>query len=291
MSTVHDAFTSHGIGVVIGEYGLLGYDKGEGCNQPGEELKYYEYMNELSRKHQICLMFWDNGSGIDRVGGTFQWKKPLVGEMLEASMKGRSSYVTDLDTLYFDQEAEEDVELALTLNGNTFQEIQGLAQGTDYTWDEKSGTVTLKKEYINQVLEVKKDTGLLEDLVFRFSSGADWHQKLVRFATPVFGEASGTAEEGLTIPVQYNGANLRRVSAFSGEDHTGPHSDWCSYLEHSYAYFIDEAEGTLTLDSRFFDECAEGQIRFVVEFFDGQTGEFWVTKDGNSVSASPDPVG
>lgn len=42
MSTVSKAFTEKGIGVVIGEYGLLGYDKGEKCNQPGEELKYYE---------------------------------------------------------------------------------------------------------------------------------------------------------------------------------------------------------------------------------------------------------
>lgn len=102
MSTVYDTFTKNGIGVVIGEYGLLGYDKGEKCNQPGEELKYYEYMNQLARDYGLCLMFWDNGSGIDRTDGKYLWKKPLAGEMLEVSMKVRSSYATGLDRLYFD---------------------------------------------------------------------------------------------------------------------------------------------------------------------------------------------
>ena len=106
MSTVYDTFTKNGIGVVIGEYGLLGYDKGEKCNQPGEELKYYEYMNQLARDYGLCLMFWDNGSGISRTDGKYSWKKPLAGEMLEASMKGRSSYATELDRLYFDKETE-----------------------------------------------------------------------------------------------------------------------------------------------------------------------------------------
>ena len=49
--------------------------------------------------------------------------------MLKASMEGRSSYATELDTLYFAEEAEEDVPVALTLNGNTFSGIEGLTEG------------------------------------------------------------------------------------------------------------------------------------------------------------------
>ena len=38
-------FTENGIGLVIGEYGLLAYDSSsDGALQAGEELKYYEYM-------------------------------------------------------------------------------------------------------------------------------------------------------------------------------------------------------------------------------------------------------
>lgn len=129
METVYQTFIQNDIGVVIGEYGVLGYDQGEKCNQPGEELKYYEYVNELAAKYGLCLMFWDNGSGIDRVSGNYNWKKPQVGEMLKASMEGRSSYATELDTLYFAEEAEEDVPVALTLNGNTFSGIEGLTEG------------------------------------------------------------------------------------------------------------------------------------------------------------------
>ncbi len=283
LAMVHEAFTANGIGVVVGEYGLLGYDKGEGCNQPGEELKYYEYMNELARQYGLCLMFWDNGSGISRTDSGYPWKKPLVGELLHASMSGRSSCAAGLDTLYFNKETETDVEILLTLNGNRFQEIQGLSEGTDYTWDSGRETVTLKKDYINGLLAGQREYGVLKELVFCFDSGADWHQKLVRYGIPEFGEARGTAADGLVIPVSFRGAELRRMTAYADEERTGPNSDWCRYLEHSGSYFVDSQKETLTIDKSFFDQCAEGEIRFEAEFFDGQRAEFWLEKNGEQV--------
>ena len=162
MSTLQKQFISNGIGVIIGEYGLLGYDASEGCLQTGEELKYYEYMNELASQNNVCLVFWDNGSGINRTNGSYTWKKPTVGEMLENSMTGRSSYATGLDTLYFKEEIQEDVEVALTLNGNTFRGIQGLTQGIDYTYNSKDAVVTLKKEYINSMFAKKTGYGTFQ---------------------------------------------------------------------------------------------------------------------------------
>lgn len=123
----------------------------------------------------------------------------------------------------------------------------------------------------------------------RALSDAPWHEKLVKFTAPEFGQAQGSAAEGLVTPVRFHGADLRRLSAFSGEKHTGPHSDWCDYLEHSYAYFVDDTEGTLTLDASFFEECAQGEIRFVAEFFDGQTTEFWVRKTDDQVETMENP--
>ena len=288
MSKVYDAFTKNGIGVVIGEYGLLGYDKSEKCNQLGEELKYYEYMNELSRKYGICLMFWDNGSGIDRRSGEYNWKKPLLGTMLKASVKGRSSYTEGLDTLYFDSKAEQGIAIPLTLNGNTFQGIQGLKQGDDYTYDEKTATVTLKTDYINKGYEEKDGYGAFAQLTFQFSSGADWHETLVKCALPVFGDATGTTN-GLTIPTQFNGSEIRRITAYSGEERTGPNSSWWKYLEHSSAYQVRDE--SLTLTNSFFNECAEGQIRFVIELYDGKIMELWVTRDHDSVvTGKAEPV-
>lgn len=41
------------------------------------------------------------------------------------------------------------------------------------------------------------------------------------------------------------------------------HSSWWKYLEHSYAYMVED--NALVLTDHFFDECAEGQIRFVID--------------------------
>ena len=285
MEMVYKAFTENGIGVVIGEYGVLGYDAGEECNQPGEELKCYEYLNYLGQKYGLCMIFWDNGSGIDRRSGTYQWKKPLVGGMLEASMKGRSSYSENLDTLYFSEKAKDDAVIPLTLNGNTFKGISGLTAGKEFTYDEKNAAVTLKADYINSLFEKKDGYGALADLTFQFSSGADWHETLVKYGTPVFSAASGTAGEGITIPVDYQGAKVRRITAYAGEDRTGPNSSWWRYLQHTETYTPDYTEGTLTMKPSFFKECAEGEIKLVIEFYDGQTVETMLNKSGDTVTA------
>lgn len=173
------------------------------------------------------------------------------------------------------------MEIPLTLNGNTFVEIQDLEEGKDYVYDGQTETVIVKADYINRLFDNCSGYGSMGEMIFRFSSGALWHEKLVKFTVPVFQAADGTVD-GLAIPVDYNGAQFRRISAFSGEKYTGPHSDWWKYLENSYAYQLEE--DSLTLDSRFFDECAEGDIRLVIEFFDGQTVELQMTKEGDKVS-------
>lgn len=42
-------------------------------------------------------------------------------------------------------------------------------------------------------------------------------------------------------------------------------------------------DNALVLTDHFFDECAEGQIRFVIELYDGKAVELWATKDHDSV--------
>ena len=41
ISNVYDAFVSKGIPVIVGEYGLLGWDAADGVPEHGEMLKYY----------------------------------------------------------------------------------------------------------------------------------------------------------------------------------------------------------------------------------------------------------
>lgn len=290
METVYNQFTAKGIGVIVGEYGLLGYDSSEGCLQTGEELKYYEYMNELARQKKICLMFWDNGSGINRQDTAhYSWKKPLVGEMLENSMNGRSSYASGLDSIYFSSTVSEDVAVPLALNGNMFVGIKGLTEGTDYTYDSGSSQIILKKDYINRIFADLSGYGIFADLVMEFSSGADWHEYLIKYDTPVAGAAEGT-RNGITIPVTFNGSRVRRMMTYQASGKVGPNSDWWSYLQYDGAFHVDNENGAIILLNSLFSDNSvkDGLTKLKVEFYDGQTIDIWMEIKEGKVISSPD---
>ncbi|WP_455719042.1 cellulase family glycosylhydrolase [Anaerosporobacter sp.] len=286
---VKNTFIDKGIGVLIGEYGLLGYDAGMEVNQQGEELKYYEYINKKARDYNTCLMFWDNGSGINRNDTkAYSWKKENVGKMIEACIKGeRSSYATGLDTIYFNDKNIKEVKIPLTLNDNTFVNIKGLKKGTDYTYDQKTATVTIKKKYIAKAYKklASDKEGTIADLVFQFSSGADWHQYLVKCKTPEFGNVVGTADS-LVIPVDFNGSKVRRMYALENDKKVGPHSSWWKYIEFSYSYLPNYTDSTITIKDKFFadESVVDGDITFVFEFYDGQIAKYTVTKTGKEVA-------
>lgn len=287
MNTIDEQFISKGIGVIVGEYGLLGYDASENCLQTGEELKYYEYMNYLAQQHKVCLVFWDNGSGINRTD--FTWKKPLVGSMLETSMTTRSSYATGLDTIYLKGEVAEDIAIPLTLNGNTFTGIEGLTEGTDYSYDASTATVTLKKEYVNQQLANAADYGTFAELVFKFYAGADWHQYLVKYDTPKVGSAQGD-KSGIEIPVTFNGSKVKRMMTYQASGKVGPNSSWWDYLQYDGSFSVDYQNGSITLkDALFYDDTVkDGWMKAKVEFYDGQTMDIWLKVEGNTVTSSPE---
>ncbi len=287
--TVYNAFTSKGIGVVIGEFGLLGYDSAFECNQPGEELKYYEYMNHAARQKKFCLMFWDNGSGINRNDSQYSWRKPVVGKMLEASMSGRSSYATGLDTNYLSGSSFTDITIPLTLNGNTFVGVTGLTSGTDYTYNQSSATLTLKSSYVKKVYEAMgSNYGTAAELVLKFSSGADWHQYLVKFKAPVFQNANGTVSNGINIPVQFNGSKLRRSTAYIGSNRVGPNQSWWMYLQYGSNYQANYTDNILTIKSDFFKDGSvyDGNITFEMEFYDGQKAKYNLNKSNGTITGT-----
>lgn len=283
---ISEYFTANKIGTVVGEYGLLAYDSSsDGALQAGEELKYYEYMGNAALENGFSYIFWDNGSGVDRT--TYQWKKPHVGAMLETSITKRSSYATGLDTVYLKAEPTEDVTVPLTLNGNTFSGIDGLTEGTDYTYDASKATVTLKSSYLKAQYAAKDGTGILADLTFHFNAGSDWHEYLVKSAIPAAAKSdktvTGTKADGLTIPMAYNGNELKSVTAYAvAEDGTetrvGPNSSWWAYLQNSGSFAVhydnaDRASGTLTMLPAFFADgsVTEGTIRLSITFQSGAT--------------------
>lgn len=296
-----DTFIKNDIGVVIGEYGLLGYDAGEDCLQQGEELKYYEYMGaKAAQQDGISLMFWDNGSGIDRNQASYPWKKPLAGTMLETSVKQRSSYATGLDTIWMQEETKKDVTIPLTLNGNTFTGIEGAVQGTDYTYEKQTAAVTLKQDFINKAFrKMAKDVyGTFADLTFTFSAGAPWHQYFVKYGSPKAGNAAGTTAEGIRIPVSYEGSRVRRATAYMVNGRTGPQSGWWNYLQYQEVFSADYEKNQFVITKNFFADDTvkgkDGRIRFEVTFFDGNTTDLWLQVSGGKVTAKktlePEPA-
>lgn len=292
--TLSSTFTDRGIGVIVGEYGLLGYDSGEDCLQQGEELKYYEYMGAKAAENEsVCLMFWDNGSGINRADASYAWKKPLAGTMLETSIKQRSSYVSILDTLYFDKKTEKDVEIPLTLNGNTLTGIKAgqteLTEGTDYVYQAGAQGVTLKSSYINKAFDtlLADAYGTFADLEFTFSAGAPWHEYLVKYSPAVFGSATGTVSEGIRIPVSYHGSRVRRATAYGVSGKVGEHSGWWNYLQYKQMYEADYEKQELTVSKNFFadESVKDGLIRFEITFYDGNTADLWLKVADGKVTA------
>lgn len=291
---IADNFTANGIGTVVGEYGLLGYDSADSYLQPGEELKYYEYMNHLARDGGYSLMFWDNGSGIDRHSETYAWKDAGIGAMVEASMTGRSSYATGLDTIYLDSEPTTAITIPLTLNGNAFTGIEGLREGEDYTYDSVTQSLTLNATYLESVYNQRDDYGQVADLVMNFSSGVAWHQYLVRSTAPELdetaGSATGSRDLGMSVPVAFKGNIVKSATAFQtvdgAERRVGPNSDWWEFLQYGGSFTADYQDGSFTLLPAFFSDpsVTDGDMRVHLTFFDGSELDIPLNINGENVT-------
>ena len=285
--TIQDNLTSQGIGTVIGEYGLLGYDTGSDVLQEGEELKYYDYMNQMARQGGIGLMLWDNGSMISRQA-PYGWKSARIGSELQAAMGAVSSYATGPDTVYLASKAQSGLTIPLTLNGNSFNSIKGLKAGSDYTYDAFSQTVTLTASYLNRILSAPKAPayGQLADLTLTFTAGADWHEYLVRAGQATSSPAVGQ-RSGITLPMDYEGNAVRRVSAKEYGRAVGPNSSWWSYLQAGSAFSSDRRAGTFTLNGNFFADpsVTDGTVEVTIEFFNGSSIIIPMTISSGSVQA------
>jgi endoglucanase len=279
-STLHNTFISKGIGVVIGEYGLLSPDDGAAANQPGERLKYLEYLNYMASKYEVSSMIWP--PAFDRVA-PYNWNS-LIGSTINAAIQGqRSSYSTGLNEIYLKQTVASGIQIPLTLNGNTFIGITGLKK-SDYSYNAKTATLTLSKDFVNKKF-TSGSYGLIADLELQFSSGASWHQYLIKYAAPVFQTATGTTTSGITIPVTFNGSKVKRASAFDASgNRIGPNS-WFPYMQFGYEFNANYAEGTFSIQSNFFNSSVlDGTIKITIEFYDGQVMNYAIQKSGSNVT-------
>lgn len=280
---VYNHFVSKGIGVVCGEYGLLGFDKSVDAIEHGEVLKYFDYVNYYAQLKGITMMLWDNGQHMNRK--TYTWNDQSLYNVIKASWTSRSSYTASDRIFIQDQNKNNDIKIPVTLNGNTLSSIyngnQQLILGLDYTYEDN--TVTLSGDYVSSL--ITNIYGTNATLTMRFSAGADWKIDLIHYTTPVLSSAKGTTS-GIAIPVQFNGAKLSTLEAASYADGKGAGpQNWTTYKEYDSAFTVDYSANTVTLTDKFFNEVSnDGEILLKLHFQSGEVMEYRIFKSGTNVT-------
>lgn len=85
---VHSTFVVQGGPVILGEYGLLCFDKHTGTVEQGEKLKLFEYLGHVARERDTTTMLRDNGQHFDRAAYT--WQDRALFDQISSSWTERS---------------------------------------------------------------------------------------------------------------------------------------------------------------------------------------------------------
>lgn len=277
---VYQTFVARGIPVIVGEYGLLGFDHSLESITRGEVMRYFEHLAYYAKAKGLTTMLWDNGQHFDREALT--WRNPELGAVIQAGVTGRSSTAT-ADAVYVKAgEAVQDAVIQLELNGNTLTEVKHggrvLAAGTDYTLE--GDTLTLKASLLEPLMT--GEPGVKDSLQLGFSAGADWRLDLVLYETPEIRDADGTRWL-FGIPIRYNGDSLATVeSTYVGGGNAGP-DDWTPFQQYGKAYEPDYELGLLMLKEEFFQAVRDGEILLKLHFRSGEQHEYRLTIEGDKV--------
>lgn len=281
---VHDQFIANGIGVICGEYGLLGFDKTLGAVEHGEVMKYFEYINYYAKQKNITMMLWDNGQHMGRTSLT--WSDQSLYNIIKASWTGRSSYAESDRLFITDENKTKDLPVKLTLNGNSLVSICNgdteLVNGTDYTY--KNGTVTLKASYLQSV--ITKEYGDNAALTLKFSAGADWTIYLAHYSKPVVGKGKGSTS-AFTIPVTFNGSRLSTMEAVTDTGKGAGPNNWTTYKEFDKDFKVNYDSNTVTVTADFFKQTADGLITLKLHFWSGEIIEYIIQKNGSKITDAP----
>ncbi|MDG4798799.1 cellulase family glycosylhydrolase [Micromonospora sp. WMMD1082] len=280
---VHRAFVARGIPVVIGEYGLLGFDRHTGTIQQGEKLKFFEFFGYHARSRQLTTQLWDNGQHFNRT--SFQWRDAELFAQIRSSWTTRSG-TASADQLYVPRTGSVTAgSLTLNLNGTTFSGLrQGsteLVRGTDYTVSGSQLTITASA--LTRLVG-NRAYGVNATLHARFSAGVPWRIDVITYDTPVLSNATGSTDS-FAVPTQFRGDQLATMEARNADgSNAGPH-DWTSFKEFDVTFAPDYTGGRITLTDTFFGEVRDNApVTLTFHFWSGAQVTYRVTKSGSSVT-------
>jgi endoglucanase len=281
---VHDTFVANGIPVILGEYGLLGFDRHTGTVEQGEKLKFFELFGHQARASGVTTMLWDNGQHFGRT--SFEWSDPELFAMIESSWTARSG-TASTDLLFVRRSVgAADVTVTLNSNGTTLtglvHDSTPLSAGSDYTVSGDQLTFTA-----GALERLAGDAYGVGTRVFaEFSQGVPWRFDVITFDRPVLSNVSGTID-GFAIPTEFRGDQLATMEAvYAGGGNAGPH-DWTPFKEFDVAFRPDDDAGSITLTPEFFAEVNDGStVHLVFHFWSGETVDYTLTRSGNTVTGT-----
>jgi endoglucanase len=278
-------FGSRGIPVIIGEFGLLGFDKSTDAVEQGEKLKFFEYFGYYARLKKITTMLWDNGQHLDRT--TLRWHDPELYAQLKSSWTTRSA-TASTDRVFLARSAAVTARsLTLDLNGLTFVALRrdgtDLVRGTDYTVS--GDQLTLTAAALTR-LAGSRAYGVNASLSAVFSAGVPWRIDIVSYDAPSVRNATGTTA-AFAVPTTFRGDRLATMEAkYADGSGAGP-QNWTTYKEFAAAFAPDYTAETVTLTPAFFAEVDDGaRVTLVLHFWSGATVTYYVTRSGGAVTGT-----
>ncbi|MFJ4206129.1 cellulase family glycosylhydrolase [Streptomyces sviceus] len=286
---VRATFTSKGIPVYLGEYGLLAYPD---SNHPsrierGEALKFFEQLGYEARTARVTTALWDPGTFAYLNRTTMQWTDPALFAAIRSSWTGRSGTASSDQVFLAKSSAITARTLTLNPNGRTFQGLwQGstrLAQGQDYTVS--GNQLTLTAAALTR-LAGNRAYGTNATIEARYSGGLPWKIYVTTYDRPVLSDATGSTG-GLTIPTQYRGDQLATMEAtYADGSNAGP-VNWSPYQEFNVSFSPDYSGNGLLLTSDFLNALRDNtQATLVFHFWSGATVTYRVTKNADSVTGT-----
>lgn len=284
---VYNTFVARGIPVILGEYGLLGFDKNTDVIQQGEKLKFFEFLGHYLQDKGIAPMLWDNGQHFGRQ--SFTWSDPDLFAIMKAGWTGRSA--TGNSDLLFLRAGESitDKPLPVNWNGHGLVSLQAgattLMEGEDYTIS--GNTLTLKADTLQGLIS-NNTHGEQAVLTAKFSGGADWKWHIIVYDTPQLGSATGTTNS-FQIPTQFKGDRLATMEAvYTSGGNAGPH-DWTPFKEFHTTFVPQYNAQHIQLQPELFNSVRDGQVKLTFHFWSGAKLDYYITKSGNSITGQSQP--
>ncbi|MET8760036.1 cellulase family glycosylhydrolase [Lentzea sp. NPDC004782] len=282
---VYNSFIARGIPVILGEYGLLGFDRHTGTIEQGEKLKFFEYIGYYARTKKITTMLWDNGQHFDRTA--FQWKDPELYAQL------KSSWTTRSGTAYTDQvflakpSPVTAKTIKLNLNGTSFTGLYNgsiaLARGRDYTLD--GDQLTLTASALTR-LSGSRTYGVNAVLTARFSQGVPWRFYVITYDPPVLSNATGMTDK-FEIPTDYRGDQLATMEAKYDDGTSAGPNDWTSFKEFDKTFAPNYTDRLTVLKPDFFAAVKDNQrVTLTFHYWSGTKVTYHVTKSGSAVTGT-----